>query len=472
MGGNSPDEYKSGKFLTWDGNVGILAKESLIRKQIILMGGDTIAGVAILFMLQKTVPREMSAELFSQTWFFLFVPVLIFCSYFCDIYSTKTRLFKTIAIRSVVATAISFFILMLISRLSSALWPLFFGLISFIVVQISWRSVYRAITFSSFLEKNLIVIGTGTKALEIDHMLSTNPGKYSLSGYISTALDPVDVKEDKILGHIDDIVAICKKYRIHSIVMALTERRGNLAINKLVSCKLMGVRIIDYPNLYETMTGKIPVESINPSWLVQSSGFLITPFIRVMKRFFDILLSFTVLVITLPLFPVFIFLIKYKSPGPIFYTQKRVGENGNEFTIFKFRSMSIDAETKTGAAWAKENDPRISVFGHFLRKTRIDELPQLINVLKGDMSFIGPRPERLEFVEKICEVTPYYMERHAVKPGITGWAQVRYPYGASLGDSVEKLRYDLYYINNLSVFLELLIVFETIKVVIFRKGGR
>ena len=420
------------------------------------MGGDTIAGVTILFMLQKTAPKELAAELFSQTWFFLFVPVLIFCSYFCNIYSTKTRLFKTIAIRSIVATAISFLILMLINRLSSVLWPLVFGMISFIVVQISWRSVYRAITFSSFLEKNIIVIGTGTKALEINHMLSTNPGKYSLSGYISTDLDPVDVEADKILGHIDDIVAICRQYRIHSIVMALTERRGNLAINKLVSCKLMGVRIIDYPNFYETMTGKIPVESINPSWLVQSSGFLITPFIRVIKRFLDILLSFTVLVITLPLFPVFIYLIKYKSPGP----------------IFKFRSMSTDAETKTGVAWTNENDPRIPVFGHFLRKTRIDELPQLINVLKGEMSFIGPRPERLEFVEKICEATPYYMERHAVKPGITGWAQVRYPYGASLGDSVEKLRYDLYYINNLSVFLELLIVFETIKVVIFRKGGR
>jgi exopolysaccharide biosynthesis polyprenyl glycosylphosphotransferase len=234
----------------------------------------------------------------------------------------------------------------------------------------------------------------------------------------------------------------------------------------------MGIRIVDFPNFYETLTGKIPVESINPSWLVQSSGFLITPFIRAMKRIFDILVSSTVLVITLPFFPLFVCLVLYKSPGPVFYFQKRVGQNGHLFTIYKFRTMGIDAEKYKGAAWAQENDPRISRYGQFLRKTRIDELPQLVNVLKGDMSFIGPRPERPEFVKQICEVTPYYMERHAVKPGITGWAQVMYPYGASLGDSVEKLRYDLYYINHLSLFLELLIVFETVKVILFRRGGR
>ena len=256
------------------------------------------------------------------------------------------------------------------------------------------------------------------------------------------------------------------------IVIALTERRGNLVIRNLVTCKLMGIRIMEYPSFFEAMTGKIPVEDINPSWLVQSNGFLVTPFIRLMKRIIDIVFASIVLLIALPFFPLVALLIKISSPGPIFYFQNRVGANGETFAIFKFRSMRQDAEKETGASWAREDDPRVTRIGAFMRKARIDELPQLINVLKGDMSFIGPRPERPEFVREISKVAPYYLERHAVKPGITGWAQVMYPYGASLGDSVEKLRYDLYYINNLSFFLEFLIVFETIKVVLFRRGGR
>jgi len=331
---------------------------------------------------------------------------------------------------------------------------------------------YEVASQSHFFSKNILVIGTGPGALEVERLIEGSSGKYIFSGYIATTKDPVSVEERKIVGKMEDIVSLCRQYQAHSIVMALTERRGGLAIHKLVSCKLMGVHIIDYPNFYESMTGKIPVESINPGWLVQSNGFLITPFIRAMKRILDIVLSSIVLLITLPFFPVLVVLVKYESPGPVFYFQKRVGKDGKEFTIYKFRTMGTDAEPKGGVAWARENDPRVTRFGHFFRKIRIDELPQLINVLKGEMSFIGPRPERPEFVEKICEITPYYMERHAVKPGITGWAQVMYPYGASLGDAVEKLRYDLYYINNLSVFLDLLIVFETIKVILFRRGSR
>jgi sugar transferase (PEP-CTERM system associated) len=282
----------------------------------------------------------------------------------------------------------------------------------------------------------------------------------------------VTVPSSAIVGTIDDIVELSKRHNAHTIVIALTERRGNLVIEKLVTCKLMGVRIMDYPSFFEVTTGKIPVEEINPSWLVQSSGFFITPFIRLMKRIVDVLFASTLLVVTLPLLPVIACGIKLTSKGPVFYLQKRVGVNGRPFTIFKFRSMADNAEQGTGASWARENDPRVTPIGAFIRKTRIDELPQLVNVLKGDMSFIGPRPERPEFVEKISRVTPYYLERHAVKPGITGWAQVMYPYGSSLGDSVEKLRYDLYYINNLSFVLEILIVLETIKVVLFRRGGR
>ena len=452
--------------------MGVLAKESIVRKQIILMGGDFIVGMAILLLFKIIEPLGLPNGIFSENWVILFIPVLIFSSYFCEIYNIKTWHIKTLAIRSAISTGISFFALLLVSNFSGTPLQMISGLLLFFILQIFWQSLYQKAVCSSLFTKNIVVIGTGSTALEIDRMVKASSGRYSLSGYISTPTDPIDVKQSNILGKIDDIVELCRLHRVHAIIIALTERRGNLTIDKLVSCKLMGVRIIDYPNFYETMTGKIPVESINPGWLVQSRGFLITPFIRLTKRIFDIFLSSLVLLVTLPFLPVFIFLVKYKSPGPIFYFQERVGEHSKNFIIYKFRTMGIDAETKNGATWAQENDPRVSRFGHLLRKTRVDELPQLVNVLKGKMSFIGPRPERPEFVKKIAKVTPYYMERHGVKPGITGWAQVMYPYGSSLGDSVEKLRYDLYYINNLSFFLELLIVFETIKVVLFRRGSR
>ncbi|MFH2093609.1 MAG: TIGR03013 family XrtA/PEP-CTERM system glycosyltransferase [Pseudomonadota bacterium] len=451
--------------------MGVLAKGSLIRKQIILMGGDFVIGICIVLLI-KTMGSSLGLDtILSDIRVIVFVPVLMLSSYFCEIYNMRSWVLKTIMLRSAIAMALSFFLLMVLSEFSIS-WVQVFGLAAFFVCQILWQGLYQTTFHVSFFSKNILVIGTGATALEVDRMLTASPGKYCLSGFVSTPTDPVEVEKDKILGEIDHVIELCRQFKVHTIVIALTERRGNLFISKLVSCKLMGVRILDYPNFYEAMTGKIPVESINPSWLVQSSGFLITPFIRFVKRVFDILLSSLVLLSVLPFFPVVVFLVKYRSPGPVFYFQKRVGENGKEFTIYKFRSMRTDAETITGAAWAEENDPRISHFGHVLRKSRIDELPQLMNVLKGEMSFIGPRPERPEFVAKISQVTPYYMERHGVKPGITGWAQVMYPYGSSLGDSIEKLRYDLYYINNLSLFLELLIVFETIKVILFRKGGR
>ncbi len=450
----------------------VLEKGSLVRKQIVLMAGDILVGLTILFLIYTMNQKADLVNLFSEAWIFLFIPVLIFNSFLCEVYNIKVWLFKTIVIRSMISTGISFLILIFFLNSFGILWFMIIGLVAFFVVQIFWHSLYQATIQSSFFTKNLMVIGTGAAALEVDLMLKAFPSKYSLSGYITTPTDPVEVKKNTIIGKIDDIVELCKQHKVHSIVIALTERRGNLAIDKLVACKLIGVRIIDYPNFYETMTGKIPVENINPSWLVQSNGFLITPFVRLMKRIFDVLVSALGLLIILPFIPIAIFLVKYESPGTLFYLQKRVGEYGKDFTIYKFRSMGMDAENVSGAIWASENDPRISYFGHLLRKSRIDELPQLVNVLKGDMSFIGPRPERPEFVKQISEETQYYMERHSVKPGITGWAQVMSPYSSTIGDSVEKLRYDLYYINNLSLFLDLLIVFETIKVIMFRRGGR
>lgn len=447
------------------------AKGNLIKKQMILMGGDAVAALGILMLWMAGDSKDIQGFL-PELWVAGFVPVLIFFSYVFEAYTIRPWVFKTVAIRCVMANGLSLAVLIFLGWASSAFFHILAGVVLFFLFQMSWQSFYEMLSQLPFLSKKMIVIGTGPTALEVERLIRAAPGKYALSGFVSTATDPVSVDTGQIIGKMEDIVDLCSQYKAHCVLMALTERRGGLAIQKLLSCKLMGVRIIDYPNFYESITGKIPVENINPSWLVQGNGFLITPLVRIMKRAFDIFLSSLALLITLPFFPLLAVLVKYKSPGPVFYFQKRVGKDGREFTIYKFRTMGTDAESKNGVAFASENDPRVTRFGHMLRKTRIDELPQLINVLKGEMSFIGPRPERPEFVRQICEITPYYMERHAIKPGITGWAQVMYPYGASLGDSVEKLRYDLYYINNLSVFLEFLIIFETVKVIIFRRGGR
>ena len=451
--------------------MGVMSKGSLIRKQVVLTGGDLVAALVILFVWLAG-PGKEGGQVLIDFRLLAFVPILMLSSYLCEVYDPETRHLMQTARRSLCALAISFVLLILVGRFSLMPWRVILGLLCYPVFQMLWQSFYHSLDGSSLLTRKIVVVGTGMAAEQVEHLISQGSGKYSLCGYVSTPADPLEVPADKIIGSVDDIVEICRQQQVYGIILALTERRGALSVQKLLSCKLMGVRIIDYPNFYETMTGKIPVEHINPSWLVQSSGFLVTPVMRGGKRVFDIFMSLLLLLFVLPFSPFIIYLVKYRSPGPVIYSQQRVGEFNENFTIYKFRTMVPNAESMTGASFAQEDDPRISHFGRMLRKTRIDELPQLWNVLKGDMSFVGPRPERPEFVKQICEATPYYLERHAVKPGITGWAQVMFPYGSSLGDSIEKLRYDLYYINHLSIFLEIMIIFRTIKVVLFRKGGR
>ena len=436
---------------------------------MILSGGDALAA---LFCLTPFVLLTSPGHGFLLR-HYCFVPVVILSSFLCEVYSSEKLIFKIKLLRSAIGVGLSLLVLLLFFNGGWGVnMEIFLSLSLFLLVQNSWQSLYHKSTDSLFFAENILVLGTGAMAQKVERLIDSSRGRHILAGYVRTAHDPVTVPETAIVGTIDDIVELSKQHHAHAIVIALTERRGNLLIEKLVTCKLMGVKIMDYPSFFEVTTGKIPVEDINPSWLIQSNGFLITPFVRRMKRIVDLFFASTLLLLTLPLLPIIACSIKFTSPGPIFYLQQRVGVNGKPFAIFKFRSMTDNAEKESGVSWAQKNDPRVTPIGAFIRKTRIDELPQLVNVLKGDMSFIGPRPERPEFVEEISRVTPYYLERHAVKPGITGWAQVMYPYGASLGDSVEKLRYDLYYINNLSFFLEILIVLETIKVVLFRRGGR
>jgi len=254
--------------------------------------------------------------------------------------------------------------------------------------------------------------------------------------------------------------------------VALDEKRGVMPYTELLNCKVRGISIIDGESFYERITGKLLVEKINPSWLIFSDGFVKTPVSKFIKRVVGFVLSALMFLCLSPLLILVSIVIRLDSRGPILFSQERVGENGEIFTIYKFRSMRTDAETISGPVWAEEDDPRITRVGKIIRKLRIDELPQLWNVLKGDMSFVGPRPERPYFVEKLKQKVPYYNQRFAVKPGVTGWAQIKYPYGATENDALEKLKYDLYYIKNMSLIMDLMVIFQTVKTVLLGKGSR
>src|SRR5690606_408645 len=275
-----------------------------------------------------------------------------------------------------------------------------------------------------------------------------------------------------VIGTIEHIPSIVRARHVDRVVVSLVDARGKLPMEKLLEMKLEGVTFDHLPSVYEEYTGKIAVENLRPSWLIFSEGFKKSRTLAAIKRPVDVIVAGMGLVIGAPVFFAVAAAVKLTSPGPVFYHQQRVGLRGRIFWVHKFRSMRQDAEAVTGAVWAvPTGDPRVTPIGLFLRRTRLDELPQLWNILKGDMSFVGPRPERPEFVSQLTEQIPYYGQRHIVRPGLTGWAQIRYTYGASAEDALQKLQYDLYYIKNLSIALDLYIMFETIKTVILRKGA-
>ncbi len=270
----------------------------------------------------------------------------------------------------------------------------------------------------------------------------------------------------------DACTDIYKKREINRIVIAMEERRGKLPVDLLLSLKSDGVRIQDGNEVYEAITGKVAVDWIRQGWLLFSPGGYGSHPFMIYKRFASVLVSMVGLVLSLPLFPLIALAVWVSSPGPVLYRQRRVGCEGRVFSCYKFRTMRANAETDTGPIWAADDDPRITPIGRFLRQTRLDEIPQLWNVLIGDMSLIGPRPERPEFMEELSKEIPYYDLRHSIRPGITGWAQIRYRYGSSIEDAKEKLRYDLFYIKNMSVGLDLLIFFNTIKIILLGRGAR
>ncbi len=344
----------------------------------------------------------------------------------------------------------------------------------FLLGMFLWRLVFnRVATLQSFGER-ILIIGTDETARTVARqVLAQRDFPYEIVGFIDEDARRIgeSIVNPRIVGTPADIQELVTTRGIDRIFVGLSDRRGRLPVRELLRAKLSGVRVEDVNTVYERLTGKLMVEDLRPSWLIFSDDFRASRLTRQTKRAFDTLLAFVGLVIAAPLMVLVAVAVWLESGFPVLYRQERVGEQGRQFMLNKFRSMRHDAEGAT-PIWASASDERVTAVGGVIRKMRFDELPQLWNVLRGDMSFVGPRPERPYFVSQLAAQIPFYEQRHAVKPGITGWAQVKYRYGASLEDSLEKLRYDLYYVKHLSLPFDLTILFDTVKVVLFAKGAR
>ena len=323
--------------------------------------------------------------------------------------------------------------------------------------------------------KRVLIVGTGNDAAGVEKALAT-------LGYPSLAIvgfypaggsnEAPAVAADRILPGTLPLSEVVSGLGIKEVIVAVREQRGGvLPLRELIECRVSGVPVTDLAGMYERVRGEVPLESLKASWLIYGQGFVQGGVRTFVKRTFDIIVSAALLALALPVMIVTAAAVRLESPGPVIYRQERVGRGGRRFTCLKFRSMCADAENDGVARWALKGDPRVTRVGQFIRKVRIDELPQLISELRGEMSFVGPRPERPSFVNDLKQAIPYYDLRHSVKPGVTGWAQVRYNYGASVEDARKKLQFDLYYVKNHSLFLDLLILFETVRVVLFREGA-
>jgi sugar transferase (PEP-CTERM system associated) len=325
-----------------------------------------------------------------------------------------------------------------------------------------------------FMESRILFLGSGPLAKECSDLAAQSASyhRYNTVGFVATPTEELCVPSNSLLQARDgdSLVALARANNVEEIVVAVQNRRGGFPIKELLDCKLQGLKVTDAATFFERETCQIRVDSLQPSWLVFGGGFDQSFARAFMKRSFDLVCSGIILAVTFPVMLGAALAVWIEDRGPVFYSQERVGKDGKIFRVHKFRSMRTDAEKGGKPQWAQQNDPRITRTGNFMRRTRIDELPQILNVFKGEMSFVGPRPERAYFVEQLIEVVPYYNVRHSVQPGITGWAQVRYGYGASAEDALQKLQYDLYYVKNNSLFLDALILIDTLKVVLFRSG--
>jgi sugar transferase (PEP-CTERM system associated) len=338
---------------------------------------------------------------------------------------------------------------------------------------VGWRVAFAWLSRRIGPRERLLLVGRSPAGLDLARELHKREDLgIEIVGFIDS--DPaqigVPVINPGVIGTIEDIPAIVRARRVDRVVVDLADARGKLPMGKLLEMRLDGIAFEHLTSVYEEYTGKIAVENLRPSWLIFSNGFCKTRQLLAAKRGLDVIVAGVGLVCALPVLLALAVLVKASSRGPALYRQQRVGQHGRLFNVYKIRTMRHDAEAGTGAVWAQPGDARVTRIGRWLRRARLDELPQLWNVIIGNMSLVGPRPERPEFVSGLTRTISFYGQRHVVKPGVTGWAQVRYSYGASVEDAMEKLQYDLFYIKNMSISLDLFIIFETLKTVLLRRG--
>jgi sugar transferase (PEP-CTERM system associated) len=343
-----------------------------------------------------------------------------------------------------------------------------------LMILLSWRLSANATNLLARGDERVLLMGTGEAGISlVRHILSHPEYNMKVVGFIDEHGQDIgkSLVNPKIIGGTSELEEIVARERINRVVLSLKERRGGMPVRQLLNLKFAGVGVEDVHSCFERLSGRITLEHLSPSWLILSDGFKKSPLSLAVKRTVDILVSFILLLLVSPLLPLIALAIYVESGGPILFRQERVGHKGHEFELLKFRSMVQDAE-KNGPQWATQKDSRITRVGGFLRKTRLDEVPQLFNVFRGEMSLVGPRPERRVFCEMLEEKIPFFNLRHSVRPGLTGWAQVRFRYGASLEDAKGKLELDLFYIKNLSLLVDLAILFETVKVVVLGRGAQ
>jgi sugar transferase (PEP-CTERM system associated) len=446
------------------------------RSLVLLLG--EIAAVCVSFSLAIVLSfGGESRDVFANQQAIVKILAVAFLAFLCSHYlelhdlrrlnsqgEIQSRILKLVGILSLLLAAVSY----LFPEFKVGRYVFLTGLIILAVVWSSWRWAYvRLIALRAFRER-VYLLGNGERALRIREAIESR----SELGMDLVGVSSGDNGHFNIESFAKTLTDLQDRRAVDRVIVALADRRSIMPVNELLNVRLHGIRVEDGTSILEKVTGKIEVDELHPSWLIFGDGFHLTQRRWFLRRIISTLLALALTILTLPLIPIVTLLIKLTSPGPILYRQKRVGLRGRVFDCFKFRTMRCDAEADSGPTWASDDDPRITRFGKFLRRSRLDEIPQIWNVLRGDMAFVGPRPERPEFVTKLSQEIPYYNVRHAARPGITGWAQINYGYGSSVEEAKEKLRFDLYYIRNISVMLDLLIVFYTLRAVIIGRGVR
>jgi sugar transferase (PEP-CTERM system associated) len=436
--------------------------------------------IATVCLMGEAVPRQVDGPFswFFLSWFGSAIVVAVTFQVFLhlrDVYDFQAspsspdfliRLGQALFLASAILIVANHFITLVVVELTT--------LIRVSLVLSVWHILLRLYFGIRAQKTNLLIIGTGqlARALATEILRHPNFG-LSIAGFLddNPALQGVSIVNPRVIGMNRDLPRLVAEKKVQKVVVELQDRRGKLPFDELLELKTHGVEIEEATSLYERLTGKIAIENLKPSWMIFNEGFEVSVGLLLQKQIMSFLVSAFLFIVFLPLFPLIALLIKLDSKGPVFFRQERVGQDGKVFSLWKFRSMYQDAEKHSGPVWSAAQDPRVTRVGRYLRRMRLDELPQIYNILNGDMNLVGPRPERPHFVKQLSEIIPFYNLRHSVKPGVTGWAQIKYGYGNTVEDAVEKLQYDLFYIKNLSWLLDLVIIFDTAKIVLVRKGS-